>query len=165
MGILAHFSVSLSFCFACFLHSPFSLSLSLSLSISLFFSSFCLPSLSSFLPSFCFQAFCISVFIWFLLFHEKNNFGISNFFHQSFQFCFVSCLVLSFKSLFVSCFYSYLKWCFFIEHESLCFEKRQVIKHQYRNNNNSISDNHHQRWKRNLMTKHQKRKNKKNEKH
>ena len=158
MGISAHFSVSP-------LLSPLLVFFSLALVALSFYLSLLLFFLSSFLVIFpCFfsaSMFLLPFFLaWFLSFvlweEQLQNIKLERIFHQyqSFLFfLFVSCLALSFRSPFLILSYYYLNLCFCWTRK-FYVSKEASYKHQSRNNHNNCK-----RGKRNLMKKHQKRKN------
>ena len=158
MGISAHFSVSP-------LLSPLLVFFSLALLALSFYLFLLLFFLSSFLVIFpCFfsaSMFLLPFFLaWFLSFvlweEQLQNIKLERIFHQyqSFQFFFlVSCLALSFRSPFLILSYYYLNLCFCWTRK-FYVSKEASYKHQSRNNHNNCK-----RGKRNLMKKHQKRKN------
>ena len=135
----------------------FNLSLSFALaSLSLSLHCFFLPCFLSFLLP------CFAVFFhaWFLFFDFMRN--TLKYWVRKVSFinpfcCFVSSLALSCKS--ISTYYLVCFFQVFVEHKSFHVQKGQVTKHQYRNKNTN-----HKREERNLMKKHHKRKNKKNNK-
>ena len=101
--------------------------------------------------------FFLAWFLSFVLWEEQlQNIKLERIFHQyqSFLFFFfVSCLALSFRSPFLILSYYYLNLCFCWTRK-FYVSKEASYKHQSRNNHNNCK-----RGKRNLMKKHQKRKN------
>ena len=119
---------------------PFSFnfsSLCLSLSLSLYIVLFFLSSFLSFFFLLSFGSLFLSLSLFFCLLcfcfmkGTTSKYSITKFFHQSFLFFWVSCLVFSLNPFFLSLFFFLILSCVFVQHQCFWFQKTQVEKHQF----------------------------------